>query len=279
MEPFLIPEGQPAACAAAEVLLRLHISALPIALGVISKGLSIPFVSYQRLAKIRNCGIAEVCLAMDSMSGSALKINEKYYVSYNEDMPAARKRFTIAHEIGHIVLGHLEKAEVRRLSRDAFTHPCCRAFEQDANDFARNLLAPPVAHELQGVQNIAKTSAVFSISKACASVRLSTLRRDLGSLHSAGLYALQKEQFLRCAAMPSERTERTNRCANPDRNTCGIYLDDGVLRCPHCGHATAAWWKLRADRLCADDTMDTKTPSMQETLRWRSRGIRALRRL
>lgn len=279
MDSFSRPAGQPAACAAAQVLLRLRISALPISLGDISKGLSIPCVSYQALAKRRNCGIAEVCAAMDSMSGSALKINGKYHVAYNGDMPVARKRFTVAHEIGHIVLGHLESAEVRRLSREALARAPGRAFEQEANDFARNLLAPPAAHEMQAVKNIAKTSAIFGISKACASVRLSALRRDLLCLRGAGLYARQKEQFQRCVCPPAEGDERTNRCANPDQNACGVLLDDGVLRCPYCGNATSAWWRRRAGRFCLDDLLPPKDLSMQEGLRWRSRGIRALNRL
>lgn len=52
-----------------------------------------------------------------------------FIIWYNDDMLEERIRWTIAHEIGHITLGHLEESELA---------------EAEANFFAGTLLAAPV---------------------------------------------------------------------------------------------------------------------------------------
>ncbi len=50
-------------------------------------------------------GSPEGCCAVDPETGAA-------YVLINSDKPRVRRRFTIAHELGHLALGHLHGGEV-----------------------------------------------------------------------------------------------------------------------------------------------------------------------
>jgi len=65
------------------------------------------------------------------------KINEEtYYLIVNPRHLITRQRFTIAHEIGHVYLKHVDIIDCRE---DIYTGD---KNEQDANDFAGNLLMP-----------------------------------------------------------------------------------------------------------------------------------------
>lgn len=57
------------------------------------------------------------------------------YVFLDEDLPTEEKRYALAHEYGHIRLGHTEK--------DVFLHGTFQQ-EHEANEFAHYILAPSV---------------------------------------------------------------------------------------------------------------------------------------
>ncbi len=68
-------------------------------------------------------------------SGMQLTDGEKVTIGYNSDQHSNRQRFTIAHEIGHLVLGHTHSgADFNLKSRDPH--------EIEANQFAAELLMP-----------------------------------------------------------------------------------------------------------------------------------------
>ena len=64
-----------------------------------------------------------------SSDGFALRRGSKFIIVYNDAayIPETRKRFTLAHELGHCILGHTGEGENE---------------EAEADCFARNLLAP-----------------------------------------------------------------------------------------------------------------------------------------
>lgn len=66
-----------------------------------------------------------------------------YIIVYNEKKPSNRTRFSLAHELGHIALHHLddERTEICRGGLDDVTY---YAMEGAANTFAGNFLAPPI---------------------------------------------------------------------------------------------------------------------------------------
>ena len=86
--------------------------------------------------------------------GFSIKKDDKRIIYYNEKMPLACIRFTLAHEIGHAVLKHQNEEDL--------------AAEREANCFARNLLCPlPVAIALE-VETEDDYISVFNVSTQMA---------------------------------------------------------------------------------------------------------------
>jgi Zn-dependent peptidase ImmA (M78 family)/RNA polymerase subunit RPABC4/transcription elongation factor Spt4 len=73
-----------------------------------------------------------------------LKKEDKYLILYNEQIATPQRiRWTIAHELGHYFLGHNKEANKDIISRSDLTEEEYKNYEDEANLFARNLLAPP----------------------------------------------------------------------------------------------------------------------------------------
>ena len=80
-----------------------------------------------------------------------------YYIHYNDDKPRHRKKWTICHEIGHIRLGHHDG----NLSYEEA--------EQEANYFAKYLLAPYPMVQICGCEDPWDVSDTFDVSLEAAS--------------------------------------------------------------------------------------------------------------
>lgn len=59
------------------------------------------------------------------------------YIIYNDGRSVVRKRFSVAHELGHLYLGHLHGNSSSDLNTENFD-------EIEANAFAAQLLMPPI---------------------------------------------------------------------------------------------------------------------------------------
>ena len=72
------------------------------------------------------------------------------YVFFDSSLPTGRQRFTVAHEIGHLILGHVGRGMATVENREPTETE--RAEEQQANQFAARLLAPAyVLHEIAAI--------------------------------------------------------------------------------------------------------------------------------
>lgn len=60
------------------------------------------------------------------------------FILYNQDRPTVRKRFSVAHELGHLYLGHLHGNSSNDLNTKNFD-------ELEANTFAAHLLMNPIS--------------------------------------------------------------------------------------------------------------------------------------
>lgn len=74
-------------------------------------------------------------------------------IFYNDTMSRQRIRFTILHEIGHIVLGHKQSSELA---------------EAEANFFAKYAIAPPVLVRCIHPTDYVEIADAFDISLECA---------------------------------------------------------------------------------------------------------------
>ena len=92
----------------------------------------------------------------------------QYVILYNERIASERRRaFTLAHELGHILLSHAGEAPATE--------------EREANAFAASLLCPEILFRYlehrDGPFDEEKMTAVFSLSREAAAHRLRDLRR------------------------------------------------------------------------------------------------------
>lgn len=121
----------------------------------------------------------------DSICGGITKEKEAVQIYVNKHDPINRKRFTIAHELGHYFLGHLEnKGEYVDLHRDINSGN--KTDESEANSFAAALLMEKEKVE-QSFNTLKKAgfsegniiwelSKLFAVSTSAMSLRLQKLR-------------------------------------------------------------------------------------------------------
>ncbi|WP_081729495.1 MULTISPECIES: ImmA/IrrE family metallo-endopeptidase [unclassified Pseudomonas] len=99
-------------------------------------------------------------------------------IRYNPYEAEVRQRFTIAHELGHILMGHIRPGE--RAHRDplrAYDEYYERPMERQANDFAAQLLMPEsvvrmVARQTPSTRDIANE---FHVSPEAMGYRIRNL--------------------------------------------------------------------------------------------------------
>jgi hypothetical protein len=115
---------------------------------------------------------------LDGSSGQArLARDDKgyyYLCEYNSEEISYRNRFTIAHELGHVVLGHV--AEGKAPKRDT-TFSNNDPDEVDANAFAAALLMPEkfVRKLYRSARNVQELSEAFGVSTVAMTYRLKNL--------------------------------------------------------------------------------------------------------
>lgn len=126
-------------------IIKNNFFSLPINLNSIVKLNQWKVIPYSRLRKLN---IAEYEVLMEVNHGfTELTPRDEYIIFYNDEIPQGVQRFTIAHEIGHIILYHFKVPVENR--------------EQEANMFAARLLMPIcVLHEC-------KVKSELEIMKLC----------------------------------------------------------------------------------------------------------------
>lgn len=132
--------------AAWRTLIEFGINELPVRISPGIKQMGIALVPYSKSGEF----LAELGLAhlMRETDGLSIRKGQRYYILYRGDMTPGRIRFTVAHELGHIVLGHLNQQT--HTTRNHEPQPDDEPIEQTANVFASRLLAPAcVLHDLK----------------------------------------------------------------------------------------------------------------------------------
>lgn len=132
--------------AAWKILVDCDIRSLPVNVGAICKQRRYKLYAYSRNEDLLiNSGLCEQSRMTD---GFTVRTDTDYAIFYNDANPVPRQRFTVAHEIGHIVLGHIGDGEYTTINREPT--PNDDSLETQANQFAVRLLAPAyVLHELR----------------------------------------------------------------------------------------------------------------------------------
>ena len=139
------------------ILLQEKICALPVRISVLC----------------RNMGIAvKMYYAENGLDGYTLMVGDTPVIFINGQRSIGRQRFTAAHELGHIMLGHV--GLYQQVNRDPLTSK--DPLEQAANAFAVRLLAPACVLWGCGVKTAAHIVQLCDISQEAAEYRMKRLR-------------------------------------------------------------------------------------------------------
>lgn len=114
----------------------------------------------------------------DDVSGSIRRRGDRYFIEVNGQDSPVRRRFTLAHELGHFLLHRwMMNGGITddRMYRSRLNSP----YERQANQIAAQLLMPPgLVHTAwaAGARDVGQLARAFGVSEQAMSIRL----RELG---------------------------------------------------------------------------------------------------
>ena len=143
--------------AAWQCLIDYNVTSMPVSVLDIAKS-----------AGIRVIKNSMVKWLLPSESGISIVISNKWFIVYDDSNSRQRCRFTVAHELGHIFLGHelKKRGNLTQTIRDSESFA-----EQEANIFASRLLAPACVIWALGLRTANEISSVCDISHSAAEFR------------------------------------------------------------------------------------------------------------
>ena len=150
-------------------------------------------VSFLRNETLQTDYYAEVVTIAENLGFKVFNVNFKDnnvsgYIEVDADAPEnnkisvnashcdARKRFTIAHEIGHYVLEHLN-SDCKKYRKIDYDNNDNSSEERQANKFAATLLMPKkmISEVWKQFKDIKITASTFGVSQEACAIRLSKL--------------------------------------------------------------------------------------------------------
>lgn len=189
MTSDFIPHFDLAQSSAYNVLASSQLHDLPINLKKLIRDYHIQLQSYTQFANDLDISIEMVVKLCASDDGCIMKRSDGTYLLLYNDLVKhiGRIRFTLAHEFGHFILKHHNETQDTIISRQ---NPFARLkdqrydrFEQEANYFAKRLLAPiPLVDEYTSKFNTSLLnpkiiSEIFGTSKELAGYIVQELNR------------------------------------------------------------------------------------------------------
>ncbi len=147
-----------------EILINENIRSLPVSVSNIAKSTGIDIKYY--ISNNKDDGYSTIIDGKPTM-----------FINYNAQI--SRKRFTAAHELGHILLGHVGKYKLVNREPSNWDNP----IEQAANVFASRLLAPACVLWALDIHTAQEIADLCHISLVAAEYRLQRMnelyKRDM----------------------------------------------------------------------------------------------------
>ena len=131
-----------------EIYIKHKIHSFPIDINNIIcsiKTYRIKILSYSTVMEKYKLTEEEVSCMLTSEDGCSVTNRDKHVIYYNDlgKFPYGRIRWTIAHELGHILCGHFRNNKTKVSQRELLTDEEYGLMESEANYFASLLLAHP----------------------------------------------------------------------------------------------------------------------------------------
>jgi len=174
-----------------QILIEQNICELPVNVDFICEKMGIPIVPLSTLISITET----YSLSSEELqSGSVMIIDNNAIIFVSEEESIERKRFTIAHELGHYLLKHAQRFE----DLEEVKSEKEKIFEREANVFASRLLAPACVLWGCGVNSAIDIADLCQISKEAAQYRWERMKliKERGKFLAHPLEKKVYEQFL-----------------------------------------------------------------------------------
>ena len=158
--------------AAWKALIGANIGTLPVRLSDIAIHYNINIINYN-----------DAKISPNNEDGFCTCYNGRNIIFYNNQKLLTRARFTIAHELGHCLLGHLTEGQfTNRTNNEADIYGDLH--EVQANVFARDLLMPATVLHGLNVSSPKDIARICKVSAQSAEIRY----RRLLELNRRGMY-------------------------------------------------------------------------------------------
>ncbi len=171
-----------------------NISSFPISPFIVIKSFNWKIITYDDLAVKNNCTVEDIeqCFGKDAYSVYNYSKNT-YKIAYNNRIASqGRINFTLAHEIGHIILNHLRDFESTTAISNNISEDEYKILENEANCFARNILAPaPLVKQMKFWNILFDMPNYFDITFKASTTRIAFLNNDLYYLTDSEIENMQ----------------------------------------------------------------------------------------
>lgn len=170
-----------------ETLLRAEITSLPVDLGRLADAYQIKVILYSHM-DMPHFFPEEIC----SGDGFVLENGTEKQIFINDNIHTRpRRRFTLAHELGHVVLEHdLTRIHFRNSETDNSTN----IQELEANVFARNVLMPAAILAALDIHTPEDIVNLCDVSWQSADIRAARLEK-LYQRHKFGQHPLERQML------------------------------------------------------------------------------------
>lgn len=181
-----------------DILIDHTITTLPVHIAPLMEELGITLQTFSEAAPVlETLGVADRTQGRDAYT---VRIKNGALVCYNDARPMRRIRFTLAHELGHLCLGHITPASGRE---DVLLHLVSANpdNEAQADAFAARLLSPACVLWGLGLHTAQEIAAVCDISITAAQVR----ERRMAVLYQREAEWLRAKGYSCFCSSPKER--------------------------------------------------------------------------
>ncbi len=217
-----------------EFLLSENINRFPFDCDNIIKKRKWAKIKYTSLSDECGVSINDVIETLGSEDGFTTYNGRNYTISYN-DSHRVKKRiyFTKLHEIGHICLGHFTEFNETKINRSNLTESDYKVLENEANCFARNVIAPAVIVKELNLNTPNMISEYFGITLSAARARLDLLEKDLQYINETNktelLRLFSENLYKRSCSRCLHKLDSNNSKYCPICGTDELILGEGIM--------------------------------------------------